>query len=130
MSLLNNHIIFENEPVRSALTKLDKLASDAILFVVSKEMKLIGSLTDGDLRRGFINNLDFNDSILKFIQKNPVSITRSNYTLSQLESYKKRHLKIIPILDEEGVIIDILNFRIQNTIIPADAVLMAGGKGK
>ena len=100
MSLLNNHIIFEDEPVKSALTKLDKLASDAILFVVSKEMKLIGSLTDGDLRRGFINNLDFNDSILKFIQKNPVSITSSNYTLSQLEGYKKRHFKIIPILDE------------------------------
>lgn len=130
MSLLNNHIIFENEPVRSALKKLDKLASDAILFVVNEEKKLIGSLTDGDLRRGFINNLNFDDSILKFIQKNPVSISRKNYTLGQLEDYKKRNFKIIPILDEAGVIIDILNFRIQNTIIPADALLMAGGKGK
>ncbi len=130
MSLLNDHIIFENEPVRAALTKLDKLASDAILFVVDKEKKLIGSLTDGDLRRGFIKNLGFQDSILEFIQKNPVSITRKNYTLNQLEDYKKRNFKIIPILDEQGVIIDILNFRLQQTIIPADAVLMAGGKGK
>ncbi len=130
MNLVNNHIIFEEEPVRAALTKLDKLASDAILFVVTKELKLIGSLTDGDLRRGFINNLGFNDSILKFIQRNPVFITRTNYTLSQLETYKKKNFKIIPILDEEGVLIDILNFRIQQTIIPADAVLMAGGKGK
>ena len=130
MSLLKEHIIFEDESVRTALTKLDKLASDAILFVVSKENKLIGSLTDGDLRRGFIKNLGFDDSILNFIQKNPISITRSNYTLSQLEDYKKRNFKIIPILDEEGVVIDILNFRIQSTIIPADAVLMAGGKGK
>ena len=130
MSLLNNHIIFENEPVRSALTKLNKLASDAILFVVNEKKKLIGSLTDGDLRRGFINNLDFNDSILKFIQKSPVFITHNNYTLSQLDSYKKKNFKIIPILDEAGVIIDILNFRIQHTIIPADALLMAGGKGK
>ena len=130
MSLLNNHIIFENETVRAALTKLDKLASDAILFVVNKKNQLIGSLTDGDLRRGFIKNLSFDDSILNFIQKNPISITSSNYTLSQLEDYKKRNFKIIPILDEEGVVIDILNFRLQHTIIPADAVLMAGGKGK
>src|SRR5687767_2009795 len=130
MSLLHDHIIFENEPVRAALTKLDKLASDAILFVVSDEKKLIGSLTDGDLRRGFIKNLGFEDSILQFIQKNPVFITRNNYSLSQLEEYKKKNFKIIPILDDQGVIIDILNFRIQHTIIPADALLMAGGKGK
>ncbi|MBA2500479.1 MAG: NTP transferase domain-containing protein [Chitinophagaceae bacterium] len=130
MSLLNDHIIFENEPVRAALSKLDKLASDAILFVVDNQNKLIGSLTDGDLRRGFIRNLGFEDPILAFIQKNPVSITRNNYTLAELEEYKKRNFKIIPILDEDGVIIDILNFRLQHTIIPADAVLMAGGKGK
>lgn len=130
MSLLNNHIIFENEPVRAALTKLDKLALDAILFVVDEDRKLIGSLTDGDLRRGFINNLGFEDSILKFIQKNPISIKQDNYSLAQLEIYKKKNFKIIPMLDDNGIIVDILNFRIQHTIIPADAVLMAGGQGK
>jgi dTDP-glucose pyrophosphorylase len=130
MELLDKHLIFENESVRTALTKLDKLASDAILFVVSQHKKLIGSLTDGDLRRGFIRNLNFEDSILDFIQKNPISITRKNYTLQELEEYRRKNFKIIPILDEEGVIIDILNFRIQQTIIPSDAVLMAGGQGK
>ncbi|MGN6399593.1 MAG: nucleotidyltransferase family protein [Flavisolibacter sp.] len=130
MSLVNNHIIFENEPVRAALAKLDKLGPDAILFVVDEQKKLIGSLTDGDLRRGFIRNLEFENSILDFIQKNPISITRKNYTLRQLEEYKKKNFKIIPILNDEGVIIDILNFRLQHTIIPADAVLMAGGQGK
>lgn len=130
MNILENHLIYQDESVKTALTKLDKLASDAILFVVNKERKLIGSLTDGDLRRGFIRNLDFNDSLLQFIQKNPISIKRHNYTLQQLEGYKNRNFKIIPILDDEGVIIDILNFRIQQTIIPADAVIMAGGQGK
>lgn len=130
MELLDKHLIFENESVRTALTKLDKLASDAILFVVTEDKKLIGSLTDGDLRRGFIRNLNFEDSILDFIQKNPISITRKNYTLQELEDYRKKNFKIIPILDEERVIIDILNFRIQQTIIPTDALLMAGGQGK
>ncbi len=130
MNILKNHIIYEDESVREALTKLNMLASDAILFVANEQLKLIGSLTDGDLRRGFINNLGFEDSILSFIQKNPVYIKIKDYTLSQLEEYKKRNYKIIPILDENGAIIDILNFRLQHTIIPADALLMAGGKGK
>ncbi|MGZ3749672.1 MAG: nucleotidyltransferase family protein [Flavisolibacter sp.] len=130
MELLDKHLIFENESVRAALSKLNKLASDAILFVVSQNKKLIGSLTDGDLRRGFIRNLNFEDSILAFIQKNPISIIRKNYTLKELEDYRRKNYRIIPILDEEGVIVDLLNFRIQQTIIPTDVVLMAGGEGK
>ncbi len=130
MNNLSNHVIDQNASVRQALTKLNNLGSDAILFVVDDKLKLLGSLTDGDLRRGLIDNLGLEDSLLLFIQPNPVSITNSNYTLAQLEQYKKRNLKIIPILNDEGVVVDILNFRIQNTIIPADAVLMAGGKGK
>jgi len=130
MNYLDNHIILQTESVRLALTKLDKLASDAILFVVDEDGKLLGSLTDGDLRRGFIKDLGFEDSILDYIQKSPISIGKDNYTLKQLEDYKKNNFKIIPILNEDGVIIDILNFRIQQTIIPADVVLMAGGEGK
>ncbi|HUH18928.1 nucleotidyltransferase family protein [Albibacterium sp.] len=130
MSDFIKHIIPQNESVRDALGKLDALASDAILFVVDSEFHLIGSLTDGDLRRGFIKGLGFDDSLLQFIQKNPIYITRTNYTLEVLESYKDKHFKIIPIVDEDKVIIDVLNFRIQKTIIPADGVLMAGGQGK
>jgi len=130
MSDFIKHIIPQNESVRDALGKLDALASDAILFVVDSEFHLIGSLTDGDLRRGFIKGLGFDDSLLQFIQKNPIYITRTSYTLELLESYKDKHFKIIPIVDEDKVIIDVLNFRIQKTIIPADGVLMAGGQGK
>lgn len=130
MDSVQRHVITENESVRSALQHLNMLASDAVLFVVDAEGKLKGSLTDGDLRRGFINNLGFEDSILNFIQENPISIIRNNYSLAQLEIYKQKNYKIIPILDENGIIIDILNFRLQNTLIPADALLMAGGEGK
>jgi len=130
MTVLSNHILYQDESVRSALAKLDKLGSDAILFVTDENKKLIGSLTDGDLRRGFIHNLSFEDSILEYIQNSPISITQNNYTLSQLEEYKRKNFKIIPILNEDGILVDILNFRIQQTIIPADAILMAGGEGK
>ncbi len=59
--MLDDHIIFENESVKIALSKLDKLASDAILFVANKDRKLIGSLPDGDLIRGFIKDLGLNE---------------------------------------------------------------------
>jgi dTDP-glucose pyrophosphorylase len=130
MNSVDKHIIFQSGTVKDALLKLNELAADAILFLVDDEKRLIGSLTDGDLRRGFLRNLGFDDSLLKFIQPNPVSIRKGSYTLEQLEEYKKKNLRIIPIIDDERLLVDILNFRFQKTIIPADGVLMAGGKGK
>jgi len=123
------HTIDKDETVRSALIKLDGLASDAILFVVDLKNKLIGSLTDGDLRRGFIKGFNFETPIEKFIQNNPSFVLENEDVLGKLEIFKANNLKIVPILNKEGQIVDVINFRYTSTIIPADAVLMAGGKG-
>jgi dTDP-glucose pyrophosphorylase len=127
---LDKHIISETEHVRTALTKLDLLGADAILFVTDSDHRLIGSLTDGDLRRGFIKGLGFDDSIMDFIQNDPASITENEYSVDLLEVLKKKNFKIIPILNSKGIIVDVFNFRTRTTLIPADAVLMAGGEGK
>ncbi|WP_312906086.1 nucleotidyltransferase family protein [Sphingobacterium multivorum] len=130
MNIVERHTILQSRSVREALIKLDSLASDAILFVVDDYNKLLGSLTDGDLRRGFIRGLDFNHQLMDFIQNSPKYILEKRYSLDKLESFKANHFKVVPIVNENHIIVDILNFRIQSTIIPADAVLMAGGEGK
>lgn len=130
MSVLEKHTILENTSVRDALIKLDILASDAILFVINSNNVLIGSLTDGDLRRGFIRGLGFDDRLLDFIQPNPSYILDGEFVMDKLEEYKARNFKIVPILNDARQIVDIINFRTQTTIIPADAVIMAGGEGK
>ncbi len=127
---ISAHLIHSDQDVRHALKMLNALGLDSILFVVKDDNILVGSLTDGDLRRGFIDGLGFEDSLLSFIQKSPIAITENDYTLELLESYRKRNFKIVPILDKGGAIVDILNFRTQSTIIPATAILMAGGEGK
>ena len=128
--MIQKHLISETTTVRGALILLNNLSTDAILFVVDAQNKLLGSLTDGDLRRGFINGLDFDNSILEFVQTNPIFIRENQYSVDLLDSYRDRNYKIIPILNENDVIVDILNFRTKSTIIPADALLMAGGEGK
>lgn len=130
MDIFSKHIILHDEPVREALKKLDVLAYDAILFIVDENKKLIGSLTDGDLRRGFIRGLGFETSILKFVQPNPAYIKEDEYAVDKLEEYRKRNFKIVPILNDKNQIVDIVNFRTRSTIIPVDALLMAGGEGK
>lgn len=125
----HKHLIHKENSVRDALIKLDELASDAILFIVDEHNKLIGSLTDGDLRRGFIKGLGFENSILEFVQSNPKFIFDNNLDQLKLEEFKNKNFKIIPILNKDHQIVDILNFRNRTTLLPVDAVLMAGGKG-
>lgn len=127
---VKKHTIGIDSSVREVLRRLDQLASDAILFVVDDENKLLGSITDGDLRRGFLKNLDFSSSIMDFLQPNPSFIFEFDYDIEKIEEYKQRSFKIIPILNSDHKIVDILNFRTRSTLIPADAVLMAGGEGK
>lgn len=130
MDLLQAHLFNQKNNVRDALISLDQLSADAILFIVDDENRLIGSLTDGDIRRGFIKGLDFETSILDYIQPNPKFIFEDEFDQEKLEEFKKNLFKVIPILNKENQIVDILNFRYRSTLLPVDAVLMAGGEGK
>lgn len=130
MNIVNKHIIYREQSVREALIKLDKIAPSSILFVVNDDNILLGSLTDGDLRRGFIRGLGFENSLLEFTQSKPVFILENEYDLRKLEEFKRDLLKIIPIVNTEHQIVDILDFSLRTTLIPADAILMAGGEGK
>ncbi len=124
-----DHLIIIGAEIKQALTKLDKLASDAILFVVDEHDRLIGSLTDGDVRRGLLRGLGTADIVDDFIQSDPKFIEKGNYSIDDIILFRKGHFKIIPVLDRSRKIINVLNFRLQQSYLPVDAVIMAGGKG-
>ena len=128
MSSIKQHLITAQLSVREVLARLDNLASDAILFIVDDSKKLIGSLTDGDIRRGLIQGLDLEDDIIKFIQANPKYFIKGSFDLNQMQEWRSKNFKIIPVLDADNRIVDIVNFRLQKSYLPIDAVIMAGGK--
>lgn len=130
MKFESKHLISHNATVRDALKALDLLASDAILIVVDENNRLVGSLTDGDLRRGFIKGSGFEDSLNLFIQANPKYFFEDEFNQDLIEEYRVNNYKIIPIVDREMTVIDILNFRKRSTLLPLEAVMMAGGEGK
>lgn len=123
------NIFKNNNSVKSALVQLDALAADAILFVVDEHQKLVGSLTDGDIRRGLIKGLGLEDEIMKFIQPKPKFFRKGEYDIALMQEWRTKDFKIIPVLDEDDVVVDVVNFRLQKSYLPIDAVIMAGGKG-
>jgi len=129
MRNLEEHIIHKSSSVKEVLKQLDALASDAILFLVDEDERLIGSLTDGDIRRGLINDLTLDTPVAMFIQGNPKYFRTNEYSLDTMKAWRENHYRIIPVLDDTNRIVDIVNFRTQKSYLPMEAVIMAGGRG-
>ena len=129
MNLYKNHLIKNTLSIREALIKLDALAKDAILFIVDDLGKLQGSITDGDIRRGLINGILINDIVTKISQPNPKFILKSNFDLQKIKELRNLNYKVIPVLDDDGFIVNVINFRLLKSYLPIDVVIMAGGRG-
>ena len=124
-----DHLIPTGSKIRSALIKLNSLGSDAILFVVDTTDTLIGSITDGDVRRALIEDYTTDDVVDKIIQDNPKFIEKDNYDIFKVIEYRKGKFRIIPIVDKNGRIVNVINFDYLKSYLPLDAILMAGGRG-
>ena len=69
--IFDKHLVDLDTPIKDCLQKLNQLAADAILFVIDENKRLVGSLTDGDVRRGILKGLSLEDEVRMFIQPNP-----------------------------------------------------------
>lgn len=125
-----DHLISFDSKIMQALIQLDKLGKDAILFVVSEDDNLIGSLTDGDVRRGLIKGLETSDQVSNIIQSNPRFLRKGEMDIAKVIEYREGNFRILPILDKENKVVNVINFRETRSYLPVDAVIMAGGRGQ
>jgi len=123
-------LIIIGSNVKQALEQLNKLAPDSILFVVDQNEKLIGSLTDGDVRRGILNGFTVVNLIDDIIQPNPRFIRKGENDVQKIISYREELFRILPVVDEKFCVVNVINFRKFKSYLPIDAVIMAGGRGQ
>ena len=123
------HLISTGTSIREALKVLDKLGKDAISFIVDTDYKLLGSLTDGDVRRGLIEGAELVQPVDDIIQYHPRFIRKGDHDIKKVIEYRENNFKIIPILDKDDHIVNVINFGETKSYLPVDVVVMAGGKG-
>lgn len=132
MKQYQEHIIPANLDAREALRRLDGLQSFAerALFLIDDEGKLKGSLTDGDIRRGLLRGLEIVASAESFAFPDCKRIEEDHVDPALLKQWRERDIHLIPVVNQMGVLIDIINLNHTKTILPITAVIMAGGKGE
>ncbi len=123
------YLINKSATIIEALKKLNELPLLLILFVVDNNEKVIGTITDGDIRRALIKGAKLEDKIENIYFKNFSYLIDGENNFTKLKKFRKRLLKAVPLLDKEGKLLKIYNFTQIKSILPIDAVIMAGGEG-
>ena len=94
--------IDENDSISSCASKMTKKPLGAALHLDNDRLK--GIVTEGDLRKSIASTSDLSNSILDFINNNPISINPSISILDAMKVMEDRHSQIscLPVIDSDG----------------------------
>lgn len=128
----NSHLINTNKTLLEALIQINTLYPEPlVLFVVDDNQRMVGTLTDGDSRRALIAGASVNDKAEKVMHRDFNYMKADDiHNVKEIRRQKEMLMKLVPILDDEKHIVDIINLEKFKTRLPVDAVMMAGGKGE
>ncbi len=124
------HLIYASATIKEAFLKLNDVPKTLTLFVLDDNGKMVGTLTDGDIRRGFLNGLELSDNVDKFMSQPFNYVNDVEVSPDGIRNIKNKGIRLLPVLDKEGKIKRIIDFSQVKTVLPVDAVLMAGGRGE
>ena len=136
---LESLLVFIDTSIKEAMQKLNE-SGEKILFVVDMNKRLLGTITDGDIRRGIINGKEFIDNVATVMNKVFTAAADDNPNILEYakQAMLKRKIEQIPVLDNKGRIVelilwsDILDEKtniIKPELKPNQIVIMAGGRG-
>lgn len=127
-----NHLISSEATLRGAFTRLNMLSGgNMTLFVLdATDGRLLGSLTDGDLRRAVIGGIGLEEKVDRVCHRGCMSLSPGADRYQAVAAARQRGISMLPELDDAGRVVNLLDLRQMRTALPIDAVLMAGGKGE
>jgi dTDP-glucose pyrophosphorylase len=128
---MKNILIHKSATILEALEQLNLIreVSRLILFVEDDNGGVIGSLTDGDIRRALVNDKQLNHKI-EFVCNTNFTFIDAGYSFLNLSKYRKKDLKMLPVLSSEMKLIEVIDLDRVQSILPLECMIMAGGRGK
>lgn len=134
-------LVHDKITVKTALKKLD-LVGEKVLFVIDRQGKLIGAISDSDIRRHLLKGRSIEDTIEDVYNRNPVFISKDLYSPAAAKKIfieEERRIEVMPVVDGKGHVVDHVAWRqlfTENEMleystgsIDIPVVIMAGGAG-
>ena len=128
---LSDLLIPHSATLQQALSAIDK-GSSRIAFILNNDKKVVGILTDGDIRRAILKDNSLSSPISSFMNRNFLFVEKK-YSLSDVKKIMiKNSINQVPVLSKDGKLLDLLMIEdfISIKKLNNPVVIMAGGKGK
>jgi dTDP-glucose pyrophosphorylase len=136
---IKSFLIDKEITIKQAMLQLTQRGTK-ILFIINDSQKLIGTLTDGDIRRGITRGVDLTAKIAEVMKENFISFNQEDENIKERAHglMKEYLIEFIPVLDNAGKIIDIISLyedlvseptRHKSTLFDNPVIIMAGGRG-
>lgn len=136
---LKSILVRPGTTMKQAMQDLNESAQK-ILFVTDEHRRLLGTLTDGDIRRAIIRGSGFADRIDTIMNRRYTFLKAESTSLAEeaKELMVAKEIEQLPVLDEEGVVVDVILWtdvvESKHLVAPVQlrtnsVVIMAGGKG-
>ncbi len=127
---MDKHIIRDNDSILTALRRLNELSGEVMtLLVTDTDGKLLGTVTDGDIRRALIRGEKPESAVSEAMNTRFTALTAAT-DAEAIRRARSKGLRLLPIVDPEGRVESMLDLTKQDTALPLSAILMAGGKGE
>lgn len=123
-------LVAPEHTIREAIQTIDEGAIQ-IALVVDGENRLLGTVTDGDIRRGILKGVSLGDSVRCIMNSRPIIADADESREKILETMKQTRLHQIPVVDARGrlVSVEILDELLKVSNRENWVMLMAGGLG-
>jgi len=102
-----------------------------IVLVVDEQSSLIGTITDGDIRRSMLKGIKISDTVENIINSNPLVISTSMKRDSVLQLMQVNKIHQLPVVDQDRKVVGL---HLWNKLMATEVrhntmIIMAGGKG-
>lgn len=130
MTDYKNILASANISIKKALGLLDQ-AGLQILLIVDSENRLLGTITDGDIRRGLLKGLTLDESIESIVFRSPTVGRNNDSNQEIINKARAKKLHQIPILDESNRVVGLkrVDELLSPKAKPNKVILMVGGLG-
>jgi dTDP-glucose pyrophosphorylase len=134
---MKNLTIQSDGSIKDSLKKLS-MTGEKCLIVTDKDSKLLGTLSDGDLRKAILSGAVLSDTIEGIYQLKPTVLIDGNYKIDNArELFIKYRFDLIPIVNQNSVVVDVLTWakvfkngkKDVRQALDVPVVIMAGGRG-
>jgi dTDP-glucose pyrophosphorylase len=127
---LSKYAIHRSATIREALLQLDRLSDNVLTLFVIDGGQMEGTLTDGDIRRALIRNVALDASVEQVMNRSFKFIGPEEKNIRKIREIRDCGVQLLPCLGQNRELLRIYNLKEKKSILPVDAVLMAGGKGE